>query len=204
MSFYRDRVLPRLIHWTMRQDHFTEYRERIVSGADGRVLEIGAGSGLNRRFYSPRVLDVIALDPSLALLSMGRDTRTADPPVAWIEGSAEAIPVRDHAVDTVLTTWTLCSIPNVASALDEARRVLKPSGKLLFVEHGRAPEASVSRWQDRLTPVWKRLAGGCHLNRRIDRLLEDAGFRLESLETGYMPGPRAMTFMYEGCARPHR
>jgi SAM-dependent methyltransferase len=107
-----------------------------------------------------------------------------------------------HSVDTVLTTWTLCSIRDVGRALNEVRRVLKPSGKLLFVEHGRAPDAAVRRWQDRVTPLWRRVAGGCHLNRPVDHLIEQAGFSIEVLATGYMQGPRIMTFMYEGSARP--
>jgi ubiquinone/menaquinone biosynthesis C-methylase UbiE len=119
-----------------------------------------------------------------------------------IEGSAEALPLEDQSIDTVVTTWTLCTIPDVHAALREMRRVLKPSGTLLFVEHGRSPDEKVRRWQDRLTPVWKRLGGGCHLNRPIRELLEDSGFRIERIETGYMKGPKPLTFMYEGKARP--
>lgn len=118
-----------------------------------------------------------------------------------VRGSAEAIPLEDESVDTVVTSWTLCSIPDVQRALQEVRRVLKPSGRLLFVEHGLAPEPRVRRWQQRLTPVWRRLAGGCHLDRPVDQLIEEAGLRIEQLETGYMAGPRPMTFMYEGVAR---
>jgi ubiquinone/menaquinone biosynthesis C-methylase UbiE len=127
-------------------------------------------------------------------------TRTARP-VLFIEGSAEAIPLEDQSVDTVVTTWTLCSVRDVRRALQEARRVLRPSGRLLFVEHGRSSDERVRRWQDRLTPIWTRVAGGCHLNRPIDRLIEDAGLRIEQLQTDYMSGPRPMTFMYEGRAR---
>ena len=119
-----------------------------------------------------------------------------------IEGSAESLPMEGGSVDTVVTTWTLCTIPDVVAALREMRRVLKPSGELLFVEHGRSPDAKVRRWQDRLTPVWKRLGGGCHLNRPIRELLEGSGFRIERIETGYMKGPKPMAFMYEGSARP--
>lgn len=202
MPFYRERILPHVVHWAMRQALFTEFRRRLVPAAEGRVLEIGVGSGLNLPFYSGSADNVLALDPSPALLSRARKGATGNPRVAWLEASAEAIPLGDRSVDTVLTTWTLCSIPDVACALEEVRRVLKPSGKLLFVEHGRAPQAAVSRWQDRLTPMWKRVAGGCHLNRPIDRLIERAGFLVETLDTGYLQGPRMLTFMYEGCARP--
>ena len=122
-------------------------------------------------------------------------------PVELLEGSAEAIPPEDKSVDTVVTTWTLCTIPDAMRALGEMRRVLRPSGQLLFVEHGRSPDASVRRWQDRLTPMWKRIGGGCHLNRAINELIAGSGFRIERLDTGYMKGPKPMTFMYEGCAR---
>jgi ubiquinone/menaquinone biosynthesis C-methylase UbiE len=202
VSFYSERILPHGIHWAMRQETFTEYRRRIVPAAEGRVLEIGAGSGLNVPFYSQKARNVLALDPSRALLSLARNGPTGSQRVMYVEGSAESIPLADRSVDTVLTTWTLCSIADVASALSEVRRVLKPSGKLLFVEHGRAPDSAVSVWQDRLTPLWRRVAGGCHLNREMDRLIERAGFLVDSLTTGYMQGPRMMTFIYEGCARP--
>jgi ubiquinone/menaquinone biosynthesis C-methylase UbiE len=116
------------------------------------------------------------------------------------EGSAESIPLDDSSVDTVVTTWTLCSIPDVVRALAEMRRVLKPGGRLLFVEHGLSPDEHIRRWQHRLNPVWKKLAGGCHLNRPIAKLIESAGFRVSQLDTGYMSGPKPMTFMYEGAA----
>ena len=107
----------------------------------------------------------------------------------------------DKSVDTVVTAWTLCTIPGVTRALSEMRRVLKPSGRLLFVEHGRSPDPNVRRWQDRLTPLWRRIGGGCHLNRAISQLIEESGFRIERMDTGYMKGPKPMTFMYEGSAR---
>jgi ubiquinone/menaquinone biosynthesis C-methylase UbiE len=119
-----------------------------------------------------------------------------------LKGSAEAIPLESKSVDTVVTTWTLCTIPEVARALSEMRRVLKPGGRLLFVEHGRSPDPNVRCWQDRLTPLWKRIGGGCHLNRAIGQLIEESGFRIENINTGYMKGPKPMTFMYEGSARP--
>lgn len=202
MSFYSDRILPHVIHWAMRQETFTEYRRRLVPAAEGRVLEIGAGSGVNVPFYSPAAADVFALDPSPGLLALARKGASPNQNVTWIEGTAEAIPLDNQSVDTVLTTWTLCSIGDVRRALQEMRRVLKPSGQLFFVEHGRAPDAAVRRWQDRLTPLWRRVAGGCHLNRPVDHLIEQAGFVIATLATGYMQGPRIMTFMYEGSARP--
>jgi ubiquinone/menaquinone biosynthesis C-methylase UbiE len=153
-------------------------------------------------FYSRNVERLIGLDPSTKLLSMLRQNlRRNSISVELIEGSAEAIPLENKSVDTVVTTWTLCSIPHAHRALCEMHRVLAPAGRLLFVEHGRAPEPSVRWWQDRLTPVWKRIGGGCHLNRAIQMLIEDAGFQFERLETGYMRGPNPLTFMYEGSAR---
>ena len=131
-----------------------------------------------------------------------RVQRSGGGSVELIEGSAEAIPLADTSVDTVVTTWTLCSIPDASQALRDMRRVLRPGGRLLFVEHGRAPDRRVVWWQDRLTPVWKRLGGGCHLNRAIGTLIEGAGFQFDRVETGYMRGPKPMTFTYEGCARP--
>lgn len=202
VNFYETRILPYLIHLSMRQETLTPYRRRLVPAAEGRVLEIGVGSGLNLPLYTGTVEQVIGLDPSPKLLSMARNAADGSPhPIELLEASAEAIPLDDRSIDTVLTTWTLCSIPNVAAALGELRRVIKPEGRLLFAEHGRSPEANVSRWQDRLTPLWKRIGGGCHLNRPVDRLLEEAGFRIERLDTGYMEGPKMLTFMYEGCAR---
>jgi SAM-dependent methyltransferase len=126
-----------------------------------------------------------------------------DVPTTFVEGSAESIPLDDNSIDTVVTTWTLCTIPHAGRELSEMRRVLKPGGRLLFVEHGLAPEESVRRWQNLLTPAWRCVSGGCHLNRPIASMIEGAGFRLDRLKTGYMPGPRLMTFFYEGSAGPN-
>jgi ubiquinone/menaquinone biosynthesis C-methylase UbiE len=204
MGFYQDQIVPLLINLAMRNKKTLAYRRRVVPAAEGRVLEIGIGSGLNLPFYGPGVRQVIGLEPSPKLLAMAR--RAAGAPAGAVEllkGSAESIPLDRASVDTVVTTWTLCSIPDAAGALAEMRRVLKPGGRLLFVEHGRAPEPNVVWWQDRLTPAWKRVGGGCHLNRAIAEMIEGAGFGFDRLETGYMRGaPRAMAFMYEGSARP--
>jgi ubiquinone/menaquinone biosynthesis C-methylase UbiE len=203
MSFYRDRVLPHVIDLSMRNRELQPYRERVISGAEGCVLEVGIGSGLNLPLYGSRVEKVIGLEPSGRLISMAqRAIEQAKRPVTLIAGSAEAIPVESSSVDTVVTTWTLCTIPGIASALIEMRRVLKPRGRLLFVEHGLSPDDNVRKWQDRLTPVWKRIGGGCHLNRPIQALIENAGFGIEQLRTGYIQGPSPLTFLYEGRARP--
>ena len=203
MGFYQTRILPPVIHLLMRQKQLAPYRARTVSGAEGRVLEIGIGSELDVPFYSAGVREIVGLDPSPALLTMAREaTRSVASSVRLIEGTAEAIPLESESVDTVVSTWTMCSIPDVVRALGEMRRVLRPGGCLLFAEHGRAPEAGVRWWQDRLTPLWKRLGGGCHLNRAIGSLIECSGFRIDQLENSYLPGPKPLTFIYEGRARP--
>lgn len=203
MGFYNDHILPCVCDLAMRNKHLRPYRERAIGAAEGRVIEIGIGSGRNLPFYRPPVKEVLALEPSPKLIAMARHALHPGVPVNFIEASAEAIPLEDRSVDTVVTTWTLCSIPEAATALREMRRVLRPNGRLLFVEHGMAPDENVRRWQDWLTPAWKRIGGGCHLNRPIRTMIESAGFRIDRLEAGYMPGPRPMTFMYEGIARPN-
>ena len=202
MGFYQQRILPRLIHFGMRQKQLAPLREQLVAGARGRVLEIGIGSGLNLPFYPRDIEMLLGLDPSRELLQIAkRHSVWVHFPVELSEGRAEDIPLDAAAVDHVVMSWTLCSVADPVRALAEVRRVLRPGGNLLFVEHGRAPEARVARWQARLTPVWRRLAGGCQLNRSIDELIERAGLRLVELETGYLiDGPRFATFHYRGRA----
>ena len=203
MGFYSDIILPRLCDLAMRNKQLVPFRERVIGAAEGRVLEVGVGSGINLPFYRPPVREVLALEPAPRLVTMARNaSHVTGMPVSFLEASAEAIPLDKHSVDTIVTTWTLCSIPQAATALADMRRVLRPGGKLLFVEHGLAPDEAVRRWQDRLTPAWRYISGGCHLNRPIRSLIEGAGFRIDRIETGYMPGPKLMTFMYEGSARP--
>lgn len=203
MSLYQRHVLPRLLHLTMRQKQLLPFRRRVIGAAEGRVLEVGIGSGINLPLYGPSVRTVIGLDPSPELLRMARD-RAASAPilVELLEASAEAVPLEATSIDTVVTTWTLCTIPDAHRALAELRRVLKPSGTLLFVEHGRAPEPGVAHWQDRLDPIWRRIAGGCHLNRKIDDLIAGSGFRIDALANARLSGPKTHTFLYEGRARP--
>lgn len=203
MGVYATGVLPYLLHHGMRQDVFTAYRHRLVREASGRVLEIGVGSGLNLALYPAAVTSVVGLDPSGGLLSRAaRAARRASLAVRLVRGRAEALPIVSGSVDTVVTAWTMCSIADLVAATREVHRVLEPSGRWLFVEHGRAPDERVHRWQDRLTPAWRHVAGGCHLNRAIPVLLEASGFRIERIESAYMQGPRIMTFTYEGVATP--
>lgn len=203
MSFYNKIVLPKLCDLAMRNKRLLPYRERVVGAAEGRVLEIGVGSGLNLPFYRPAVRQIVALEPAPRLVAMARRaSHNTDVPVSFLEASAEAIPLDDHSIDTVVTTWTLCTIPQAIAALGEMRRVLRPGGRLLFVEHGLAPDKSVHQWQDWLTPAWRCISGGCHLNRPIQTIIESSGFQCDRLETGYMPGPKPMAFIYEGSARP--
>lgn len=201
MGFYQEHVVPRLVNLAMRNRQLTPFRERTIRLAGGRVLEIGVGSGLNLPLYTDRTTEILGLDPHPRLLAMASE-KPRSVPSRLIEGSAESIPLDDASIDTVVSTWSLCTVRDVAAALAEIRRVVKPDGQLLFVEHGLAPENSVQRWQNRLTPLWKRLAGGCHLNRPISSLIENAGFKIAQVQTGYMPGPKPMTFTYEGSARP--
>lgn len=201
MGCYQNRILPRIIDLSMRNAELRAYRERVLSAAQGQVLEVGIGSGLNLPFYGTRVTQLVGIEPAPRLMEMTREVAVRQQlSVELISASAENIPFPDHQFDTIVTTWTLCSIPKISEALTEMRRVLKPAGRLLFAEHGQAPEANVRKWQDRLTPIWKCIGGSCHLNRPIAALIEGAGFRIEHLQTGYMKGPKPMTFMYEGRA----
>jgi len=202
VGLYDNHVLPHLINLSMRNRLLLPYRQRVISQAAGRVLEVGIGSALNLPYYGPEVTELLGLEPAARLMQMAeRSASQSQRRVTFIAGSAEAIPLDDASVDTVVTTWTLCSIPDAISALHQMRRVLRPGGQLLFVEHGRAPDERVVKWQDRLTPFWKRMGGGCHLNRPIATLVESAGFTIADLKTGYMKGPKPMTFMYEGRAQ---
>ncbi len=203
MTFYRRHVLPCLLDLAMRQKQLMPFRRRVIGAAEGKVLEVGIGSGLNLPLYSSPVRSIIGLEPSPELLRMARGRAAATAvPVEFLEAAAETLPFGDYSMDTVVMTWTLCTIADAPRALAEIRRVLKPGGALLFIEHGRAPELGVARWQDRLDPLWSRLAGGCHLNRKIDDLISGSGFRIDSLVNARLSGPPTHSFLYEGRARP--
>lgn len=202
MGLYARYVLPRLIDLAMQNRMVMAERQRLVPRAGGTVLEIGFGSGINLAFYGQEVRRLYAIDPSPELWKLARArAEAARVRPEFVLASAEAIPLRDAAIDDVVMTWSLCSIPDPQRALAEISRVLKPGGRLLFVEHGRSPDARVRRWQDRLTPLWKRLAGGCHLNRPIEDLVTGARFRLREIDRGYSEGPRPFTYLSRGIAQ---
>jgi ubiquinone/menaquinone biosynthesis C-methylase UbiE len=203
MSMYSRYVLPVLTHLAMSNRAVAAERARSIPLAAGVVLEIGVGSGLNVPFYGPNVRMLYALEPSEGLRRMAASRAgRAGFPVEFLAVSAEAIPLPAASVESVVTTWTLCTIADAGRALREVQRVLRPDGRLIFVEHGRSPDPEVVRWQDRLTPIWRRVAGGCHLNRSIDRLITEGGFAIEGLERGYIRGPRFSAYLYRGVARP--
>ena len=202
MGVYAKYVLPRFIDLSMRNKETARVRGAWVPNARGIVLEIGIGSGLNLPFYSGEVSRIYGVEPSLELEKLARKRSIGKAvQVEFLSQSAEQpLPFPDQSADTVVITWTLCSIADPTRALQQMKRVFKPSGRLIFVEHGRAPDSGVATWQDRLTPVWKRIGGGCHLNRKIDDLLLKAGFEIDELRTTYLPGPRPMTYTYQGFA----
>ena len=202
MGFYDKHLLPHLVHFTCGLKPAMKQRAKVVPLAQGRVLEIGIGSGLNIPLYDPRRVEHLwGLDPSAEMWAIAQKNAVAHHLDAeFLRAGADAIPLDSRSADTVVMTYTLCTIPEIAPALSEIRRVLKPGGKLLFCEHGRASDASVRRWQERLNPVWRALAGGCNLNRPIDQLLLEAGFRSPNLQTMYIPGWRPACFNYWGSA----
>ena len=205
-SWYDRHILPYLIDLSCGVKPVRRQRAKVVPLAHGRVLEVGMGSGLNMPYYDKsRVAAIVGLDPSPGMRRRA-EQRIAEAGLAveFVGLSAEKIPLPDAAFDSVLITYTLCSIPDPVAALEEMRRVLKPDGRLIYCEHGRAPDESVRRWQDRLTPLWRRIGGGCHLNRDIPALLAAGGFACNDVQTMYLPGLRPMTYNYWGEAVPVR
>jgi SAM-dependent methyltransferase len=203
MGLYSRYVLPHLVHYACGQKSAMKQRAKIIPLATGRVLEVGIGSGLNIPFYDAgRVSHLWGLDPSPEMWAIARrNARAHHLDAEFIEAGAEAIPLERAAADTVVMTYTLCTIPHALPALAEIRRVLKPGGRLIFCEHGEAPDPDVRRWQARCGPAWRFCGGGCHLDRPIPRLLEDAGFRSRDLQTMYVPGWKPACFNYWGTAR---
>jgi ubiquinone/menaquinone biosynthesis C-methylase UbiE len=203
MGIYQKYILPKLVHYTCSLKKLKKMREKIVPMARGKVLEVGIGSGLNLPYYSAEhIQQVWGLDPSPEIWARAKNkVETVNFDVEFIEAGAENIPLDDGTVDTVLATYTLCTIPQILPALGEIHRVLGQHGKLLFCEHGTAPEKSTQVWQDRLNPIWKRFSGGCNLNRPIPSLLEQSGFKILEMESAYLLKWKPAGFYYWGTAQ---
>lgn len=202
MNLYDQHVLPHLIDFACGMGAVMKTRAQIVPQAEGRVLEIGIGSGLNLSFYDPaKVSVIVGVDPSAAMQKLAQQ-RAAEIsiPVEMIALELGQIQAADASFDSIVCTFTLCTIPDAMAALQEMRRVLKPGGKLLFSEHGLAQDLPVVRWQNRLTPLWKPFSGGCHLNRDIPALIRAGGFSIGQLDSSYLKGPRPMTWVSRGWA----
>lgn len=203
MGFYDDRVLPHLIDKSCSLGEIMKLRAQVIPEASGVVLEVGMGSGINLSLYDrEKVSLVYGLEPSEGMRRKASANLSKSPvPVEWLDLPGEKIPLEDNSVDTVVLTFTLCTIPDAPAALGQMARVLRPGGTLLFLEHGESPDNGVRKWQNRVTPVWKKIAGGCHLNRPISELIEDAGFEMESLENLYVPkAPKIAGYIYKGRA----
>ena len=203
MGFYDRYILPVMIDKSCGAPPILKQREKVVPLAEGRVLEIGMGSGINLSFYNPDKVELVfGLEPSLGMRHKAQKNLDASPvEVTWLDLPGEEVPLEDNSVDTVVLTYTLCTIPDFQSALFQMRRVLKPGGRLLFCEHGEAPDESIRRWQERINPFWKMIAGGCNLNRQIPKNIEEGGFKIEKLESMYLPStPKIAAFNYWGGA----
>lgn len=203
MGFYSDSVVPRLVTCACGTKPILKQREKVVPMASGRVLEIGLGTGHNLPYYrASQVESVVGIDPCATSWKLAQPRAASlGVPLEFIEGSAEEMPLPDASFDSVLMTYSLCTIPDAHKALAEIRRVLKPEGRLLFCEHGVAPDPRVSKWQARINPLWRRLMGGCNLNRPIVNWIEQAGFSVKTLDQMYLPGtPRIAGFNVWGAA----
>lgn len=201
MGIYQDQFLPRFTNKVMNRRDLQPIRDRVCAGLTGEVLEIGFGSGLNVPHYPTAVTRVRVVDPATLGRRLAAARVAASPvPVEYVGLDGQAIPLDSASIDYVVSTWTLCTIPDVERALGEVRRVLRPGGSLHFVEHGLSPDARVARWQDRLTPLQRLLAGGCHLNRPIDRIIAGSGLELAGLNNYYVEGPKSMGYSFEGRA----
>jgi ubiquinone/menaquinone biosynthesis C-methylase UbiE len=201
VGWYSDQVVPRVLAAMMRGREYQQLRARTLADLHGEVLEIGFGAGLNVPFYPGRVTRVQAVDPAAVGRRLAAGRLAASPvPVEFAGTDAQELPAADESVDSVLSTWTLCSIADPARALAEIRRVLRPGGALYFIEHGLSPDPKVARLQRRLTPLQRAVAGGCHLDRPVDQLVTGAGLKLTQLQTFYASGPRAQAYTFEGIA----
>ena len=204
MSLYNKYILPKFLNCACGSKPINYQRQKIVPLAKGKVLDIGIGSGLNIPFYNSDKIDqVIGIDPSHELIELAKElANDSKASIDLVIGSAESIPYPDNFFDTVLVTYTMCTIPNVAIANKEMWRVLKDDGRLIFCEHGLAPDKKISKWQNRIDPFWGKIAGGCHLNRDIQKLITDAGFSFESLDKMYIPStPKFAGYNYWGVGK---
>lgn len=201
-GFYQDHVLPRIQDRVMDSKVIRDTRARVCAGLSGEVVEVGFGTGLNAVYYPAEVVKVSAVEPSSVCMRIARPRIAATSVKVELAGlTGESLDLGSDELDGALSTWTLCTIPDVSTALSEILRVLKPGGQFHFVEHGHAPEHGVAGWQTRIEPLWKRVAGGCHLTRRITELIEEAGFQIEFLDTYYTKGePKMFGYTYEGIA----
>jgi ubiquinone/menaquinone biosynthesis C-methylase UbiE len=204
MGWYNEHIVPHVVNVACGMKEIERQREKVVPLATGRVLEVGMGPGLNLPFYDRSKVDKVwGLEPSDGMRRKAAARLEAtDLEVEWIDLPGEEIPLDDDSVDTVLLTFTLCSIAGWQTALEQMRRVLKPDGRLLFCEHGEAPDESVRNWQRRLDPYWTRVAGGCHLDRPIPQMIRGAGFAIDTVHEGYIPGPKISAYEYRGAATP--
>ena len=204
MGLYDKYILPKFLNCACGSKPINYQRQKVVPLAKGKVLDIGIGSGLNIPFYNSDQIDkVIGIDPSHELIELAKElANDSKASIELVIGSAESIPYPDNFFDTVLVTYTMCTIPNVAIANKEMWRVLKDDGRLIFCEHGLAPDKKISKWQNRIDPVWGKIAGGCHLNRDIQKLITDAGFSFESLDKMYIPStPKFAGYNYWGIGK---
>ena len=203
MGLWGDHVVPRMLEWGMRGEEFSRLRDEVVPNAHGTVLELGFGSGLNLPHYDATTVErIVAVEPASVARKLARKRLAASElEVEFREPQPARLPLEDAAVDTVVSTWTLCSIPGVEAILADLRRVLRPGGAFHFLEHGLSPRPGLARWQARLNPIQKCLIGGCQLILPIDRLIEGAGFVIESLDHPPIKGPSVATYLYRGVAR---
>lgn len=200
MNYYRKYILPKFLNLIMKRQSFKQHRRNVIEKAKGVVLEVGFGSGLNLPYYKD-LIKLYALEPSEELWKIAQpELNNVSFDIEYLQNSAESIPLNDSSIDYVISTWTLCSIPDVSTALREIKRVLKPGGKFLFIDHGQSPKPFISSTQRLLTPISKRLSGGCHLNREIEKLIKESGLEIEKMEK-FTTKTKPLIFMYKGVAK---